>query len=88
MLELEEKHKEITESKRSNAMKKRDDREADGVGDQLMEMQESSWPVEKILQGGFKIDMCFHCQDETLQWYRGIVQSIVRDKSKMKIQLM
>ena len=28
--------------------------------------------------------MCFHCQDETLQWYRGIVQSIVRDKSKTK----
>ena len=73
---LEEKCKEITESVCSNAMKKRDDRETDGVGNQLMEMQESSWLVEKISQGGFKINMCFHCQDETLQWYHGIVQSI------------
>ncbi len=81
---LEEKRKEITESLCSNAMKKRDDREADGVGDQFMEMQESSWLVEKILQGGFKINMCFLCQDETLQWYCGIVQSIVHDKSKTK----
>ena len=25
--------------------------------------------------------MCFHCCDGTLQWYRGVVQSVVRDKS-------
>ena len=84
MLELEEKRKEIPESVRSNAMKKRDDREEDGVSDQLMEMQESSWPVHKILKGGFKIDVCFHCQDEMLQCSRGIVQPIVRDKSETK----
>jgi hypothetical protein len=84
LLELEEKRKEIAESVRSKAMKKKEGREEDGVGDQLMEMQESSWPVDKILKGGFKIDMCFHCVDGTLQWYRGVVQSVVRDKSKTK----
>jgi hypothetical protein len=84
LLELEEKRKEIAESVRSKATKKKEGREEDGVGDQLMEMQESSWPVDKILKGGFKIDMCFHCVDGTLQWYRGVVQSIVRDKSKTK----
>ena len=51
LLVLEEKRKEITESVCSNAMKKRDDREADGAGNQLMEIQESNWPVEKILHG-------------------------------------
>ncbi len=28
--------------------------------------------------------MCFNCQDETFQWYCGIEQLIVCDKSKMR----
>ena len=51
MLGLEEKLKEIAESVRINATKKRDNREEDGVGEQLMEMHESSWPIDKIERG-------------------------------------
>jgi hypothetical protein len=52
LLGLEKKLKEIAESVRSNATKKRDNREEDGVGDQLMEMHESSWwPIDKIERG-------------------------------------
>ena len=36
------------------------------------------------MQGGFEIDMCFYCKDETLQWYHGVVQSIEGDKLKTK----
>ena len=43
-------------------------------------MQSTTWPVEKILSGGFKIDMCFCYQDdegnETSQWCQGIVVQI------------
>jgi hypothetical protein len=30
-----------------------------GFGDQLIEMQQTSWAIDKIHKGSFKIDMCF-----------------------------
>jgi hypothetical protein len=70
---------------RIEAMKERDRLEGNGFGDQLMEMQESSWPVERILDDGFKIDMCFEYRDDEgtkmLQWCRGVIESIISDKS-------
>lgn len=81
VVELDGKRSELEDGVRLNALKKRDEREDDGVGDQLMEIQQVNWPVDKILNGGFRVDMCFHCCDGTLQWYRGVVQSVVRDKS-------
>ena len=72
-----------------NALKERDRLEESGFGDQLNEIQESSWPVEQILAGGFKIEMCWTYRDdegnETLNWCRGVVDSIVRNKSEEKI---
>lgn len=73
---------------RISAMKERDRLESNGLGDQLNEMQSATWPVQKILAGRFKIDMCFCYQDdegnETLQWCQGIVVQILSDKSKEK----
>ena len=56
---------------RLNAILERDRREDSGFGDQLMEMQQTSWAIDKIRMGSFKIDMCFSYGDddgEILQW--------------------
>ena len=59
---------------RLNAMIERDRLQDSGYGDQIMEMQENSWPLEWIRNGTFEnIDMCFEMTDvgETiLQWCR------------------
>jgi hypothetical protein len=49
---------------RLNALKERDRLEESGFGDQLNEMQESNWPVERILAGGFRIEMCWTYHDD------------------------
>ena len=49
---------------RLNAMLEQDQRENSGFGDQLIEMQQTSWAVDKICMGSFKIDMCFSYGDE------------------------
>lgn len=65
-------------------MKDRDRLDESGFGHQLNEMQESSWPVEQILAGSFKIETCWTYHDEggnkTLMWCREVVDSIVRNK--------
>ena len=43
---------------RLNAMLEQDQRDNSGFGDQPMEMQQTSWAVDKICTGSFKIDMC------------------------------
>ena len=49
---------------RLNAVIERDRLEDSGYGDQLMEMQENSWPLERIRNGTLKnIDMCFEMTD-------------------------
>ena len=35
-----------------------------GFGDQLMEMQQTSWAIGKIRAGSFQINMCFAYGDE------------------------
>lgn len=56
-----------------------------GHVNRLEEMQQTSWPVKRILQANFKIEMCFSYHDDdnniTLHWCRGHSQSIVCDKS-------
>ena len=64
------------------AMNKQDALEDGGVGDQLEEMQETSWPLDRIRKGGFKIDMCFSYTEEgqsLLQWCQGVV-TVKKDK--------
>jgi hypothetical protein len=66
------------------AMKKRDALEDGGFGDQLEEMQETSWPLDRIRKGGFKIDMCFSYTEEgqsLLQWCQGVV-TVKKDKTE------
>ena len=47
-----------------NAMIERDRLDDSGYGDQLMEMQENIWPLERIRNRTFeKIDMCFEITD-------------------------
>ena len=70
---------------RLNAMLERDQLESNGYGDQLMEMQEFSWPLEKIRKGLFKIDMCFKMVDggeRMLQWCQGTVVKLIKDKAE------
>ena len=52
-------------------MLERDQREDSGFDDQLMEMRQTSWAIDKIGMGSFKIDMCFSYGDDggdILQW--------------------
>ena len=88
LIDLDNSLLEKEHAVRISAMKERDRLESNGLGDQLNEMQSATWPVQKILAGRFKIDMCFCYQDdegnETLQWCQGIVVQIQSDKSKEK----
>lgn len=66
----------------TNAMQEKNRLEEEGFGDQLAEIQQTSWPLDRIVSGKeFLVDMCFHCRDSTLQWYRGRIDSVVNDKS-------
>jgi hypothetical protein len=70
---------------RLNAILEQDRREMSGFGDQLMEMQQTSWAIDKIWVGSFKIDMCFAYDDEDgevlqLQWCQGTVLKILREE--------
>ncbi len=59
-------------------------------------MQETSWPVERILKGDSNIKMCFSYRDnngnEKLQWCRGCIDTILHDKSEsnntIKVKIM
>ena len=67
---------------RLNTMLERDRREMSGFGDQLMEMQQTSWAIDKIWVGSFKIDTCFAYGDKDgevlqLQWCQGTVLKIL-----------
>jgi hypothetical protein len=69
---------------RLNAMLDQDQREMSGFGDQLMEMQQKSWAIDKIQKGSFKIEMCFSYGDEDgeiLQWCQGTVIRILREET-------
>ncbi len=73
---------------RLNAILERDQRENSGFGDQLMEMQQTSWEVDKICMGSFKIDMCFSYGDEDgeiLQWCQGTVVRVLKEENNFVI---
>ncbi len=73
---------------RLNAMLERDQQEDSGFGDQLMEMQQTSWAIDRIRMGPFKIDMCFSYGDddgEILQWCQGAVLRILKEKKTFVI---
>ena len=64
----------------------RDRLEESGFGDQLMEMQETSWAIEKNSNWImiFKLDLCFlyyndDCND-ILQWCQGTIIKVVKEK--------
>jgi hypothetical protein len=73
---------------RLNAMLEQDQRENSGFGDQLIEMQQTSWAVDKICMGSFKIDMCFSYGDEDgeiLQWCQGTVVRVLKEENNFVI---
>ena len=88
LIELDDSLLQQGQQIRIKAMKERDHLESNGFGDQLNELQETSWPVKRILKLGFKIDMCFLYRDdegnEMLQWCQGVVERIVNDRSDDK----
>ncbi len=68
---------------RLNAILEQDQREISGFGDQLMEMKQTSWAIDKIWKGSFKIDMCFAYGDEDgeiLKWCQGTVLRKLREE--------
>jgi len=49
-------------------MQERNRLEEKGFGDQLAEIQQTSWPLDRIVNGEeFLVDMCFRCRDGTFQ---------------------
>ena len=68
---------------RLKAMLERDRRENSGFGNQLMEMQQTSWAIDKIHRGSFKIDMCFSYGDDdgdVLQWCQATVVKVLKEE--------
>jgi hypothetical protein len=73
---------------RLNAMLEQDQRENSGFGDQLMEMQQTSWAVDKICMGSFEIDMCFSYGDkdnEILRWCQRTVVRVLKEEKNFVI---
>ena len=62
--------------------------EEEGQMDVVEYMQQKVWPVNRILQTRFRIQICQKYYDEddgiteTLKWCTGTVQSIVHDRSE------
>jgi len=61
----------------------RDRRENSVFRDQLMKMQQTSWAIDKIHRGSFKIDMCFSYGDDdsdVVQWCQGTVVKLLKEE--------
>ena len=73
---------------RLKAMKKRDQLEENGFGDQLSEMQRLIWPVESLRSADFKIDKLFEYKEGeecALQWCQGTVTKFIREKDNSHV---
>ncbi len=73
---------------RLDAMLEQDQRDNSGFCDQLMEMQQTSWAVDKICTGSLKIDLCFSYGDkdgEILQLCQGTVVRVVKKENNFVI---
>ncbi len=79
------------ERMRLNAMLEQDRRKNSGFGDQLMEMQQTSWAIDKVRKGLFRIDMCFSYGDkdgDILQCCQGTVIKVLKEeKTFVTIQI-
>jgi len=67
---------------RMQALQERERLEDNGFGDQLMEMQQTLWPVELLRTLRFKIDKLFEYKiddDYALQWCQGKVTEIISE---------
>jgi hypothetical protein len=56
--------------------------EDSGIGDELMEMQQVLWPVERLRLKDFANDMLFEYKDDdgtTLMWCQGKVVDFIRE---------
>ena len=65
-----------------NAMVERERLEDDGIGDELMEMQEILWPIKRLRVKDFAIDMLFEYEDDdgsTLVWGQGRVAAFIKE---------
>ncbi len=79
---LEEKNDNAGLQIRINAMVERERLEDNGFGDELMEMQEVLWPIDRLRAKDFAIDMLFEYEDEdgsTLVWCQGKVVDFIRE---------
>jgi hypothetical protein len=71
-----------------NAMVEQERLEDNGFGDELMEMQEVLWPIERLRAKDFDIDMLFEYKDEdgsTLRWYQGKVVDFIRESKEKHV---
>ena len=56
--------------------------EDDGIGDELMELQEILWPIKRLQAQDFAIDMLFEYEDNnrsTLVWYQGRAVDFIKE---------
>ena len=56
--------------------------EDDGIGDELMEMQEILWPIKRLQAKDFAIDMLFEYEDNDgsmLMWGQGRVVAFIKE---------
>jgi hypothetical protein len=63
-------------------MVERERLEDDGIGDELMEMQEILWPIKRLRAKDFAIDMLFEYEDDdgsTLVWCQGRVVAFTKE---------
>jgi len=83
LIALDNDREKDEESLRLRAMKERDRLESNGFGDQLMEMQKPTAPIEDIRRGPWRIDICFEYTEEgesILQWCQGKVTKLVKEE--------
>ncbi len=63
-------------------MVERERLEDDGIGDELMEMQEILWPIQRLRAKDFAIDMLFEYEDDdgsSLVWCQGRVVAFIKE---------
>ena len=69
-------------------MKKRESLQNNGFGDELEQMQQHLWPLEKLRAGKFKIDKLFEYKEEdeyVLQWCQGNVTKFISEKEEKHV---
>jgi hypothetical protein len=83
---------------RFEAMRKRETLEDSGCGDELQELQQILWPVERLRgyskkEEKFRVDMLFEHTDEETQevfhvWSRGEVIDVKKSTEKQRMKLL